>query len=525
MSILRNDRQQTAFASPYRNRWLKASILLLVLGLPLAQGLKSDAQESSAQSSATSPENQELRRKIERRYEVLPVHGGVVLTPRAARRGVRAIEVSGDTIAVNGERVNARILGDWLGEDSELILSLLNLDPGTRRALFDLSAEALPPAVAEETATPAPDLDEDLEVPEAPEAPEPPEVPEQPERSDEPSIHSGSRVKFGGSIVVDKDELAEEAVAIGGSVRVDGEVSRDAVAIGGPARINGRVGGNVVSVGGSVHLGPGAVIEGDVTSVGGTIKRAEGAQIHGETAEVGMSPWSGPWRDDWDFDPDFGPFFLFGASMEVFGSMVWMVSLALLTCLVLLLARRSVDRVDRHLMAEPWKCAGVGLAAAFAFFPLLGVITILLVITVIGCALLLLYPFLFLALGLVLLLGYAAVAYRVGRWLERRFGRSFGGPYVAALLGVFMIQIWSVLGQLLALGSGILDLFAFMFILFACVVQAAAWVMGFGGVLLARFGAPPPPPLAASVPPPPAPYGGEPGLPLSEQSWEEPPPG
>lgn len=520
-----NNRQQTM---PFRyRRWLSVLTLCTILGLPLVSGAMALAQERPA------AENQDLRRQIEQRYQVLPIRGGIVLTPKSPSRGVRSVEVSGDAIAINGERVNTQIARDWLGQDADLVLPLLNLDPGARRALFGLSAEAVPPAPAEtgETPTPTPAEDEgaadevEVETPEPPEAPEAPEAPEVP--GDEPSVHSGSRVKFGGSIVVEKDELAEEAVAIGGSVRVDGEVSRDAVAIGGPARINGHVGGSVVSVGGTVHLGPGAVVDGDVTSVGGTIQRAEGARIHGSTSEI--SPFGGsPWRNGRDFDPNFGPFSLFGTSLEVFGSVVWMVVLGLLTCLVLLLARRPLERVDQRVATEPWKAALVGLASVFLFFPLLAVVTVLLVITIIGCALLLLYPFLFLAVGLAALLGYAAVAYRVGRWLEGRFGRSFGGPYAVALVGVFVLQIWSVIGQILGLGPGVLDIFAFMFMLAAYVLQVSAWLVGFGAVVLSRFGAPPrplPPVPIAPVPPPPAvppaTYGGD--LPLTER-WEEPPP-
>jgi len=471
---------------------------------------------------------------------VLPIHGGVVLTPREPLRGVRAIEVSGNTIAINGERVNTQIVRDWLGEDAGLILPLLDLDPGARRALFDLTAEAVPPPAPEEpeaTATPVEEETPDeigVEIPDTPETPEAPEAP------GEPAIHSGSQVKFGGNILVKKDELAEEAVAIGGSVRVDGQVSRDAVAIGGPVRVNGQVGGNVVSVGGSVHLGPGAVVDGDVTSVGGIIDRAAGSQIHGSTSEV-APPWGGPWRDGWDFDPDFGPFFFFGTSLEVFGSMVWMVVLGLLTCLTLLLARRPLEQVDLRLRTEPLKAAAVGLVGLLASLPLLFVVLgilfligLVLAILLVGCLLLILLPFFAMAMVLALMLawvlGYAAVAYRVGRWIEARFGRSFGGPYAVALLGVLVIQIWSVVGQLLGLGPGVLDLFAFMFVLFGGAVQFAAWMTGFGAVLLARFGSPlrPLPPTAIATvpppPPPPAPYGGEPDLPLTDEAWEEPPP-
>jgi cytoskeletal protein CcmA (bactofilin family) len=519
------------FVDRYRRR-LRAAALIFALGLPLVSAAV--AQETPA------VQGQELRRQIESRYQVVPIRGGVVLTPRESRRGVRAIEVSGDAVAINGERVNPQIARDWLGEDARLILPLLDLDPAARRELFGMTAEAVPPA---------PPTPEPPAVPETPEpiegetpgeievaAPEPPELPEAP---GEPVTHSGSRVRFGGSILVEKEELAEEAVAIGGSVRVDGQVSRDVVAIGGPVRINGRVGGNVVSVGGGVYLGPNAVVEGDVSSTGGMIERSEGSQIHGSTSEVGP-PWAGPWRGDGrGFDPPFGPFSLFGASMEAFGSIVWMVALALLTCLALLIARGPLEQVDLRLRAEPLKAAAVGLVGFLSSVPLLVVVlgimflvSLVLVILLVGCLLLLLLPFfamaLVLALMLALILGYAAAAYRVGRWLEQRFDRSFGGPYAAALIGVLVIQVWSVIGHILSWGPGALDVFGSMFVVFGGAVQLAAWVVGFGAVILARFGAPtryvPPAIVPATIPPPPPPatYAGE--LPLSEQRWEEPPP-
>lgn len=516
-------------------RALKAAVLFFALGFPLVAGAIALAQETPA------VQGQELRRQIESRYQVLPIRGGVVLMPRAARGGVRAVEVSGDSVAINGERVNAQIVRDWLQEDARLVLSLLDLEPAARRELFGLSAESAPPApTLEPAATPeTPEEGMPEETPEEIEV-ETPETPEAPEAPGEPVVHSGSRVKFGGSILVEKDELAEEAVSIGGSVRVDGEVSRDVVAIGGPARINGRVGGNVVSVGSSVYLGPNAVVEGDVSSSGGTIERAEGAQIHGNTSEVGP-PWSGPWRDGWDLDPPFGPFSLFGASMEAFGSILWMVTLGLLTCLTLLIARRPLEQVDLRLRAEPLKAAAVGLVSFLASMPLLVVViaifflvSLVLVILLVGCLLLVLLPFfamaLVLALMLAMILGYAASAHRVGRWLEERYGKSFGGPYAAALVGVLVIQVWSVIGHLLSWGPGVLDVFATMFLVFGGVLQLAAWVTGFGAVLLARFGAParfaPAATVPATIPPPPPPasYGGDDDLPLTDRAWEEPPP-
>src|SRR5688500_1381351 len=145
------------FVDPYGRRYrrrLGAAALIFALGLPLVFAALAVAQETPA------VQGQELRRQIESRYQVVPIRGGVVLTPRQARRGVRAIEVSGDAVAINGERVNAQIARDWLGEDARLILPLLDLDPAARRELFGMTAEAVPPA---------------------PSTPEPPEVPPTPE--------------------------------------------------------------------------------------------------------------------------------------------------------------------------------------------------------------------------------------------------------------------------------------------------------------------------------------------------------
>ncbi|HKV08128.1 MAG TPA: hypothetical protein VJ725_08330, partial [Thermoanaerobaculia bacterium] len=126
------------------------------------------------------------------------------------------------------------------------------------------------------------------------------------------------------------------------------------------------------------------------------------------------------------------------------------------------------------------------------------------------------------------LLGYVAVAHRVGRWVEGRFGRGFGTPFTAVILGVVVIQIWSVIGNVLGMGNGVLDFFAGMFLLLGWAVTYVAWTVGFGAVLLARFGTEPGywPRRTTTVsgPPPMPPAGTQPveHLPLSE-SLESPP--
>ncbi|HEX9943317.1 MAG TPA: hypothetical protein VGG03_14950 [Thermoanaerobaculia bacterium] len=503
-----------------------AAILLVLVAVA---AYAAPVPQSAANPPVSAEERGELRQTIESRYEVLPVSGGIALKPRQPRAGIRTIEVTGEEVAVNGERVNPRTLRDWLGEDADAILRLRGLSTDEQRQVFGLGEEAPAagrpePSVEETPAMTAGEeaatSDVDVaEVPEPPAAPAEPAVPERPGRRT-----SSSRVNVGGSVRVDKDEIVDAAVAVGGSVTVDGEVEDEVAAIGGPAHIQGRVGGDVISVGSSVHLGPKAVVDGNVTSVGGRIRREPGSVIHGETAEVGFFPWErhGRW-----LGPGWGLWggFLGGVS-DVMGSLTVLVLMGLLVSLTLLVARRPLERVDRQLAAQPWQSAAVGLAGVVFFWPLLFVVTILLLITIVGCLLIALYPFLFLWVALLLLLGYAAVVYRVGRWLESRFNRRFGGPYAAALMGLLAIQGWLVLGNLLDLLPGP---FGTMVWLFGLLLVVAAVIVGFGAVILARFGlepgywprrgAPAPPP---SYTPPPAPDSLPLTDPLTAPPWEEP---
>ncbi|HET9209457.1 MAG TPA: hypothetical protein VFR03_03630 [Thermoanaerobaculia bacterium] len=511
---------------------LRVAAVLLVLGSGAALHA-APAPQSPDRPPATAQERGDLRRTIEAHYQVLPVSGGVLLTPRQAKAGVRTVEVTGNRIAVNGETVSARTVRDWLGADADPVLRLLGMTAAEQRQLFGLGTETAaspPPAAAPETSAEPPTSETDVtetsvEAPERPEAPGAPEAPGQPETpSSSERRSSGSRVNVGGSVTVDKDETADEAIAVGGSVDVQGQVQDQVTAIGGPVRVEGRVGGEVVSVGSSVYLGPHAVVDGDVTSVGGNVHREPGSMVHGAIHEVGVLPFLGRhgfrrgpiWSRHW------GPW---GGVSDLLGSLMSLMLTALLACLVVLVARRPLERVDRVLTAQPWPSAAVGLASAIFFWPLFIVVTILLAITIVGCVLFLLYPFLLLYLMLLVLLGYTAVSYRLGLLLQGRFNRAFGSPYAATLTGVVALQGWHVLGSLFGLLPWPFGAISFLFSLFGLLLGVAATVVGFGAVVLSRFGLEPGywPRRGAPVPPvPPSAQEVEP-LPLSDPHTNPPP--
>jgi hypothetical protein len=183
-------------------------------------------------------------------------------------------------------------------------------------------------------------------------------------------------------------------------------------------------------------------------------------------------------------------------------------------------APRPADRVDRQLAAQPWVCLASGLAGVVGFWAGLFMLTIVLMITIIGCVFFVLYPFLFLIALWFTLLGYAVVARRLGWIIGRRFGIKLENGYVAALVGVLALKIWSVLASLLALPG--LGFFAFMFETFAFALWLVVVLLGLGAVILARFGTAPGhwDRGRQVVPPVPEPAGDVGDLPLSSSSAE-----
>jgi hypothetical protein len=501
-----------------------------------------------AVATPAAPARSELRQKITERYEVLPVRGGLLLKPRSSRVGVHSIELTGGAggtggadatdanIAVNGETVTPSVLRAWLGDDAPAVLELAALAPAERRQLFGLAAEAegaarVPPAGAASTLPPpkptppaaAPsgesgDKGEKGTEPATPTVPEPPEPPAPPT-----SISSGPQVRVGGGVTVRENEVAEDVVAIGGPVHMDGEATGDVTAIGGSVTINGKVGGGVSAVAGSVRLGPKAEVMGDITCVLGHIEADPAAKVHGAKTEVTPGEViTGRHRlGRHGVNIDLWPF---RSAFRFIDHLVWMILLGLLSCFFLLVARPTVERLEARIAAEPWKAGLAGFLSQIFFLPLLIVVTVVLIISIVGCALLVLYPFLFLALFVAGLLGYAAVAYRVGRLFEGRFSDRFGNPYFAALLGVVVIESLCLLGRLFDV-AGFLSPIAGLFLAAGVIVQYCAWTVGFGAFVLDRMErgfrrrpTEPPAPVPPPPPPPPAPV-----TPPPREPWEAEP--
>ena len=309
-----------------------------------------------------------------------------------------------------------------------------------------------------------------------------------------------NKVAFGSTVRVGRDEVAHDAISIGGGIKVDGEVRGDAVAIGGEAKIDGRVTGDVVAVGGDVELGPEAEVLGDIVTVGGRVSREDGAAVLGEISEVDWGnfdwDWDGNWLDGWsgEWFPRVGdrpPFFRVGKMFQLVQAIVLTGLLIVLAGLVLLVTPRGVDRVRAAAVSDPWIMLAVGFGIEVLILPALIVASILLVVTVIGIPVaILLWPAALVALALALVFGYTGAAAVAGDWFRNRFRGASGvaaGSFGAIALGVLTIQALALTADLLGF-LGLPWFFRFMFGFPGAVICYLAWTIGLGAACMTAFG-------------------------------------
>lgn len=428
-------------------------ILTIVLVALLAGAAPIDAAQPTGVDVAAA------RSRVEARYEVVPLRGGIGLRPKDRSSRVKMIEIGDGGIAVDGAVVSGRELRDKVGADADAIIPLSYFDASQRQAFLDRSAPQPAEPAVPQPATPGVE----------PRSPNPDVEPAPRERSGISRRRVGERIHIFRGVTVPRDETVNgQVVAVFGSVRIDGQVTDQ-----------------VVSVMGSVTLGPDADVGGDVIAVGGRINMADGARVKGDVREISFrSPdvsvnWS-PWALPFLWYP-------FDGTARLIGTMFRLFLLGLFGSLVLLLVRQPVERIGDHVRAEPVKMALVGLLAQLLFFPALFLTAVILAISIIGIPLLLLIPFAILTLLLVFLGGFTSVAYVVGGWGAARAGWQDDQPFLRVWLGVAIVLAPLLVARLFGVVGGPFRLGAVLVASAAFLIEYVAWTTGFGAALATAF--------------------------------------
>ena len=426
--------------------------------LALAASLGSGAMRTAVAAQDNVAVDTALKSRVERRFRVLQVRDGLVLTPRRDVRGVQSIEIRDGLIAVDGSATTGAQLRERLGADADLVLQVSYLSP---EALATWAAPKPPPPPP---APPVPDQDSPGtragDEPSRPPADEPPS-----------NVHwrkSSAKVHIGSSIVVGEDELVTDPV----------------VAIGGNVTVLGRVDDDVVAVGGSVRLGPKARVRGDVTAVGGSVEQDKGASIGGTVNEVRIGPqfnfepfhvFDGMWFEGWH---------AISNGVRLLGTVMRVSLVLLLALLVAVIASSPVQRIADRVGRDPWLSGFTGLMAQLLFIPVLVLTVVILAVSIIGIPLLLLVPFAILAFLIATLVGFSGVALRVGRWAVGNERPAF----VALAVGVILVSAVGLVARTLALLPVPLWPISWILGFTAFFLEYLAWTVGLGGALLTRFG-------------------------------------
>ena len=292
--------------------------------------------------------------------------------------------------------------------------------------------------------------------------------------------------------------LTGSRIAVGQDVRIerDEEVRDAVVVLGGSATIDGRVRDGVVVVGGNLHLSSTADVRGEVVLVGGQLTRDNGSRLVGDVSYVSFGEWS---RRNFGFWPTirFGEM---GRWLSLAGTMARISVLALLMAVMLVVARAPVARVGRAAVAEPLRALLIGLAAEIFFIPVLIAASIGLALTIIGIPFVaVLVPIAIVMAVFAFVLGFTALACRLGEWIEDRLGWQPGNAFVATAIGFFILLTPTLLARFINIASASMAPLTFGLVTIGLTVEFVAWTIGLGGAIMTGLGRwyTVPPPISA----------------------------
>jgi hypothetical protein len=263
-------------------------------------------------------------------------------------------------------------------------------------------------------------------------------------------------IRFGDDVIVEEGEVVEgDAVAILGSVLVEGAVEGDAVAVGG-----------------SVTVGPKGEIDGDGVAIGGGVTKEGGGVVHGETVSVGRG-------QIWKPRGRFLHSNIFFPAGRLLFFILWTILLIVLAMIVIALAKGPVENVRMRATREAFKMGLIGLLAEVLLVPVM----VLFIITIIGIPIgLVVLPLVF---GLAVLFGFISVSLAVGQRAGNGAGR---GPYTAVAVGILLLHALVIIGGVLRLPGGGIGLVGAVLKFIGYAVIYVAGTVGLGAVIMSKFG-------------------------------------
>jgi hypothetical protein len=314
-------------------------------------------------------------------------------------------------------------------------------------------------------------------------------------------------VVLGGIYTLESGEtLSGNLWILGGNVILEAgsRVNGDIMLLGGNVSLSGEVSGDINAMGGNIDLRSQAILRGDLNLVGGSYERNSNARIEGRVNTAPDGPFqftlpSGARLPALEFRTyplwDFVAFF--------FRAFV----IAALAVLVVMFWPKHVERIGQTAVAQPIPAGGIGLLTAIIAPIVLIIMTITIIlipVTLIGMVI----------LSMMALFGWISIGMEVGQRMAISLKQEWATP-VSAGVGTLVFTI---------VAGGISEVLPCV----GWVVPTLLGMLGFGAVLLTRFGSQSYP--APMLPPPPvgphpqgSPSPETPGAPLEDSPATENP--
>jgi hypothetical protein len=299
------------------------------------------------------------------------------------------------------------------------------------------------------------------------------------------------------TIIGDADSLAGEGVTekrneivrFGGDVTVDEneKITGSVVVFGGTATIAGVVTEDVVVMGGDLIIEKTADIRGSAVCFGGTIDRDPDAKIGEQEVSLGKFPFGialGPF-----FGDEYGIGHFMHRGVGLFAGLVCLGLLLLFGAGTIFFFPKPVDRVSRTIDGGPLKAGLVGLLGEILMFPLFLVVTLVLCVSIIGIPLLfLVIPLGVLAVLAAFFLGYVGSGVFAGHRFGERASLSPDSPYKVMVLGIILLLGFDILASIVGLTGDELWPLKTTFGVIGGIITYLAATVGFGAVIMTRFG-------------------------------------
>lgn len=239
-------------------------------------------------------------------------------------------------------------------------------------------------------------------------------------------------------------------------------VTKGVFVLGGTISVDGDIKGDLIAIGGAINLNDTAVVEGDITIVGATLNRSPLAKVFGTITE--QSPKTLNFENPGAITSSTKPAqSVLSKILQVSLESLFLAALAVITALLL---PEPIKRVANAFAEQPAIAGGVGLLVVIGF-PLVLLIMIVMILLIPVAILAVL------ALVVVLLYGWIAIGYQLGKQISNLF-HSTWATAVEAGIGTLVLSVLASAANLIPCVGWIVPLVISLFAI--------------GSVVMARFG-------------------------------------